>query len=73
MKIDYEPRHKKTCLGTDHLIFWGAGVGGGRLGFFSRFSSDRKAEIFFSQSESKNFFFSGQSKNFFSKQPICSK
>ena len=24
----YEPRHEKTCLGTDYLIFWGGGVGG---------------------------------------------
>ena len=70
----YEPRHEKTCLGTDHLIFWGAGGCAGGWGFSSRFSSDRKTEIFFSQSESKIFFFfSGKNKNFFSKQPICSK
>ena len=36
----YEPLHEKTCLETDHLIFWGGGGrgaagGGGRgLGFF---------------------------------------
>ena len=28
----YEPRHEKTCLGTDHLIFGGGG--GEWLGFF---------------------------------------
>ena len=28
----YEPRHEKTCLGTDHLIFFGGG--GSELGFF---------------------------------------
>ena len=33
MKIEnnmtpYEPRHEKTCLGTDHLIFRGGGGGG---------------------------------------------
>ena len=64
----YEPRHEKTCLGTDHLIFWGRGVGG--WVFSSRFSSR-----FFSHSPKAKIFFSGQSKNnfFFSKQHICSK
>ena len=38
----YEPRHKKTCLGTDHLIFCGGGVGWGW--------GKRKTEIFFSHS-----------------------
>ena len=33
--IPYEPRHEKTSLGTDHLIFWGGGWEGGRAaGFF---------------------------------------
>ena len=42
-----EPRHEKTCLGTDQLIF-GVCVWGGRLFFFfPRFSSDRKTKIFF--------------------------
>ena len=58
----YEPRHEKTCLGTDHLIFWGAG--GGWV-FSSRFSSDRKTEIFFSQSESQNIFFRTKQRQFF--------
>ena len=33
----YEP-HEKNCLGTDHLIFRGAGGGGGggRLVFFRK-------------------------------------
>ena len=49
-------------------------MGGGGWLFSSRFSSNRKTEIFFSQSESKNiFFFRTKQKLFFSKQPICSK
>ena len=44
----YEPRHEKTCLGTDHLIFWGGGGGrGDAVFFFSKFSSDRKTDFFF--------------------------
>ena len=54
----YEPRHEKICLGTDHLIF----LRGGGWVFFSRFSSDRKTEIFFSQSESQNIFFQDKAK-----------
>ena len=68
----YEPRHEKTCLGTDHLIFWG--VGGGGWVFSSRFSSNRKTDFFFSQSESQNMFFrTKQKQNIFSKHHICSK
>ena len=69
----YEPRHEKTCLGTDHLIFWGGG-GHGWV-FSSRFSFDRKTDFFFSQSESQNIFFQDKAKTkyFFSKQHICSK
>ena len=50
-------------------------MGGGCCFFFSsRFSSDRKTEIFFSQSESQNIFFRTKQKQFFfSKQHICSK
>ena len=70
----YEPRHEKTCLGTDHLIFWGGGAGGGGWVFSSRFSSNRKTD-FSSHSPRAKIFFSGQSKNkiFFSKQHTCSK
>ena len=64
----YEPRHEKTCLGTDHLIFLGGG------GVSSRFSSDKKNRIFFSHSPRAKILFSGQSKIiFFFKQHICSK
>ena len=69
----YEPGHEKTCLGTDHLIFW---RGGGRGWVFSsRFSSDRKTEIFFHSPRAKIFFFQDKAKTkyFFSKQHICSK
>ena len=48
----YEPHHEKTCLGIDHLIF----CGGGGWVFSSRFSSDRKTEVFFSVREPKYFF-----------------
>ena len=69
----YEPRHKKTYLGTDHLIFWGAGG----AGFFHQdFLPIEKQRFFFSHSPRAKIFFSGQSKNivfFFSKQHICSK
>ena len=70
----YEPRHEKTCLGTDHLIFWE----GGGLGFFPQDFlriKKKKRKFFFSQSESQNIFFrSNQKQNiFFSKQHICSK
>ena len=68
----YEPRHEKTCLGTDHLIFW---VGGGGAVFFSsRFSSDRKTEIFFLTVREPKYVFQDKAKTFFfSKQHICSK
>ena len=64
----YEPRHEKTCLGTDHLIFWW-GRGGGWV-FSSRFCSS-----FFSHSPRAKIYFSGQSKKqfFFLNEHICSK
>ena len=74
--IPYEPRHEKTCLGTDHLIFCGDGVG---WVFSSRFSSDKKkkkkTEIFFLTFREPKYFFSAKQKHFFffSKQHICSK
>ena len=58
----YEPRHKKTCLGTDHLIFWGWEVGGGGWVFSSRFSSDRKTEIFFLTVREPKYFFQDKAK-----------
>ena len=74
----YEPRHEKTSLGTDHLIFfffWGGGSGGngGRgLGFFLkiffRYKKKKKKkkkknrDFFFSQSESQNIFFRSKQK-----------
>ena len=61
----YEPRHEKTCLGTDHLIFWGGGWGGG-AGFFPRgFLPIEKQRFFFSQSESQNIFFQDKAKTKF--------
>ena len=44
-----EPRHEKTCLGTDHLIFGGGGGGRvGRLFFFPQdFLPIEKQEFFF--------------------------
>ena len=65
----YEPRHEKTCLGTDHLIFWGRGVGG--WVFSSRFSS----RFFFLTVREPKYFFQDKAKTifFFSKQHICSK
>ena len=61
----YEPRHEKTCLGTDHLIFWGGGWGEGAGFFSSRFSSNRKTDFFPSQSESQNIFFRTKQKQIF--------
>ena len=55
----YEPRHDKSCLGTER---WGGGRG---EVFSSRFSSATKTEIFFSQSESQNIFFRTKQKQFF--------
>ena len=55
----YEPRHEKTCLGTDHLIFW-VGVG---AGFFPQDFLPIEKQIFFSHSPRAKIFFSGQSKN----------
>ena len=70
----YEPRHEKTCLGTDHLIFWGGGGEGGRARFFPQDFLPIEKQIFFSQSESQNIFFrTKQKQNIFSKQHICSK
>ena len=71
----YEPRHDKTCLGTDH--FWGGGGVGGS-GFFPQDFlpiKKKKQRFFFSQSESQNIFFRSKQKQFFffSKQHICSK
>ena len=58
----YEPRHEKTCLGTDHLILWW-GVG---AGFFPLdFLPIEKDRFFFSQSESQNIFFRTKQKQFF--------
>ena len=58
----YEPRHEKTSLGTDHLIFFLGGGGG--AGFFPQdfLTIKKNRDFFFSQSESR-IFFSGQSKN----------
>ena len=67
----YEPRHEKTCLGTDYLIFWGGGLGGvagRRAGFFPQDFlpiKKKKQRFFFSQSARAKIFFSGQSKNIF--------
>ena len=59
----YEPRHEKTCLGTDHLIFWGGGGRGARLVFFPQdFLPIEKQRFFFSQSESQNIFFQDKAK-----------
>ena len=59
----YEPRHEKTCLGTDHLILCGGGGGG--TGFFSsRFSSNRKTEIFFLTVREPKYFFQDKAKTF---------
>ena len=77
----YEPRHEKTCLGTDHLIFRGGGGGGGRgegeggAGVFPQDFLPIEKQNFFSHSPRAKLFFSGQSKNifFFFKQHICSK
>ena len=60
----YEPRHEKTCLGTDHLIFWGRG-GGGREKQRFFFLTVREPKYFFRTKEKQN--------SFFSKQHICSK
>ena len=57
----YEPRHEKTCLGIDHLIF----CGGGGLVFSSRFSSDRKTEIFFLTVREPKYFFQAKAKTIF--------
>ena len=61
----YEPRHEKTCLGTDHFL--GGGGGGGAV--FSpqsfRFLPIEKQRFFFSQSESQNIFFQDKAKTFF--------
>ena len=58
----YEPRHEKTCLGTDHLIFWGGREVGGWV-FSSRSSSDRKTEIFFLTVREPKYFFQDKAKN----------
>ena len=60
----YEPRHENTCLGTDHLIFWGAGGGGG-AGFFPQDFLLIEKQRFFSLSESKNIFFQDKAKTIF--------
>ena len=57
----HEPRHEKTCLGTDHLSFWWAsGGGGGGLGFFLKilffFLIVREPKYIF-QDKAKTFFF----------------
>ena len=64
-------------MGNGPTIWFSEGAGAGGWVFSSRFyflfSSDRKPENIFPQSESQNIF-SGQSKNnFFPKQLICSK
>ena len=58
----YEPRHEKTCLGTDHLIFWGGGGIGG-AGFFPQDFLPIEKQRFFSHSPRVKIFFSGQSKD----------
>ena len=76
----YEPRHEKTCLGTDHLILWGWGRRGGEGRAAVLFPQDflpieKQRFFFFSQSESQNIFLQDKAKTkyFFSKQHICSK
>ena len=67
----YEPRHEKTCLGTDHLIFGG---GGGGAGFFPQNFLPIDKQRLFSHSPRAKIFFSGQSKTFlFFLNSICSK
>ena len=49
-------------------------MGGARRWFFSsRFSSDRKTEIFFLTLRVPKYFFQHKAKTIFSKQHICSK
>ena len=61
----YEPRQEKTCLGTDHLIFWGAG-GGGEAGVFPQDFLPIEKQRFFSHSPRvKIFFFRTKQKLFF--------
>ena len=69
-----EPRHEKTCLGTDHLNFCGGGGRGGGLGFFSQDFLPIKKQRFFSHSPRAKIFFQVKAKTiFFSKQHMCSK
>ena len=49
----YEPRHEKTCLGTDHLIFLVCVCGGGGGGG-SFFSSSQN--IFFRSKQKQNIY-----------------
>ena len=60
----YEPRHEKTCLGTDYLIFWGAG-GGEAGGFPQDFLPIEKQRFFSHSPRVKIFFFQDKSKTFF--------
>ena len=63
----HEPRHEKTSLGTDHLIFLGGGSGGRwdwGAGFFPQdFLPIKKNRDFFLTVREPEYFFSGQSKN----------
>ena len=65
----YEPRHEKTCLETDHLIFWGGGgAGGGSEGavfFFPQDFRPIEKQIFFSHSPRAKIFFQDKAKTFF--------
>ena len=48
----YEPRHEKTCLGTDHLIF-----GGGGCFFFPQDFLPIEKQIFFLTVREPKYFF----------------
>ena len=57
----YEPRHVQTCLGTDHLIFWGGGAG-----YFPQdFLPIEKQRFFFLTVREPKYFFQDKAKTFF--------
>ena len=70
----YEPRHEKTCLGTDHLIFWGGGGERAGDGFFPQdfLPIEKQRFVFLTVRELKYFFQDKAKTFFFSKQHICS-
>ena len=57
----YEPRHKKTCLGTDHLIF----EGGGLFFFPQDFLPIEKQRFFFLTVREPKYFFQDKAKTIF--------